>query len=116
MAISDLHANLMNYDYYTGSTTKNSGLVKAATVIKEEKEKANKSSKKEVDNVILVDNGDTIQGTPLANLYAVKQPVAPGEKYPVYKALESLGFDMTTIGNHEVNYGMDYIKQMILEL
>ena len=37
MAISDLHANLMNYDYYTGSTTKNSGLVKAATVINEEK-------------------------------------------------------------------------------
>ena len=113
MAISDLHANLMNYDYYTGSTTKNSGLVKAATVIKEEKEKANKSEKENVDNVILVDNGDTIQGTPLANLYAVKQPVAPGEKYPVYKALESLGFDMTTIGNHEVNYGMDYIKQIV---
>lgn len=113
MAISDLHANLMNYDYYTGSTTKNSGLVKAATVIKEEKEKANKSEKENVDNVILVDNGGTIQGTPLVNLYAVKQPVAPGEKYPVYKALESLGFDMTTIGNHEVNYGMDYIKQIV---
>lgn len=45
MAISDLHANLMNYDYYTGSTTKDSGLVKAATLIKQEKAKANKSEK-----------------------------------------------------------------------
>ena len=113
IAISDLHANLMNYDYYTGSTSKNSGLVKAATVIKEQKALANKSEKSEVDNVLLVDNGDTIQGTPLANLYAVKNPVKEGEQYPVYKALESLGFDMTTIGNHEVNYGMDYIKQIV---
>ncbi|SCH63765.1 Trifunctional nucleotide phosphoesterase protein YfkN precursor [uncultured Clostridium sp.] len=112
MATSDLHANLMNYDYYTGSTTNNSGLVKAATVIKEEKAKANKSKNANVDNVLLVDNGDTIQGTPLANLYAIKQPVKPGQKYPVYEALESLGYDMTTIGNHEVNYGMDFIKQI----
>ena len=113
IAISDLHANLMNYDYYTGATTNNSGLVKAATVIKEQKALANKSEKSKVDNVLLVDNGDTIQGTPLANLYAVKNPVKEGEKYPVYEALESLGFDMTTIGNHEVNYGMDYIKQIV---
>ena len=113
LATSDLHANLMNYDYYTGSETNNSGLVKVATLIKEQKAKANKSDKSNVDNVLLVDNGDTIQGTPLANLYAVKQPVKEGEKYPVYEALESLGYDMTTIGNHEVNYGMDYIRQIV---
>ena len=113
LATSDLHANLMNYDYYTGSTTNNSGLVKIATLIKEQKEKANESDKSEVDNVLLVDNGDTIQGTPLASYYAVKNPVKEGEQYPVYKALESLGYDMTTIGNHEVNYGMDYIKQIV---
>ena len=80
LATSDLHANLMNYDYYTGSETNNSGLVKAATVIKEQKKQANKSVKSSVDNVLLVDNGDTIQGTPLANLYAIKQPVKPGRK------------------------------------
>ncbi|WP_455540061.1 bifunctional 2',3'-cyclic-nucleotide 2'-phosphodiesterase/3'-nucleotidase [Terrisporobacter sp.] len=113
LAISDLHANLMNYDYYTGSVLNNSGLVKAATIIKEQKALANKSEKAEVDNVLLVDNGDTIQGTPLANLYAVKNPVKEGEQYPVYEALEKLGFDMTTIGNHEVNYGMDYINQIV---
>ena len=112
LATSDLHANLMNYDYYTGSTTNNSGLVKAATVIKEEKTKANISQDKSVDNVLLVDNGDTIEGTPLANLYAIKNPVKSGEQYPVYKALESLGYDMTNIGNHEVNYGMNFIKQI----
>ena len=112
MATSDLHANLMNYDYYTGSTTNNSGLVKAATVIKEQKGLANKSENEKVDNVLLVDNGDTIEGTPLANLYAIKNPVQAGEKYPVYEALESLGYDMTTVGNHEVNYGMDFIKQI----
>ena len=112
MATSDLHANLMNYDYFTGSTTNNTGLVKAATVIKEEKVKADKSQDEKIDNVLLVDNGDTIEGTPLANLYAIKNPVKPGQKYPVYEALESLGYDMTTVGNHEVNYGMNFIKQI----
>ena len=114
MATSDLHANLMNYDYYTGETTNNSGLVKAATVIKEQKELANqKQEDSTIDNALLVDNGDTIQGTPLAHLFAVINPVKPGEKYPVYEALESLGFDVTNIGNHEVNYGMDFIKQIV---
>ena len=113
LATSDLHANVMNYDYYKGVETSDSGLVKAATVIKEEKQKANKSEKSEVDNVLLVDNGDTIQGSPLGSLYATKQPVKPGEQYPVYEALEYLGYDMTTIGNHEVNYGMNFIKQIV---
>jgi len=114
LATSDLHANLMNYDYFTGSTTNNTGLVKAATVIKEEKAKAknDKAQSESVDNVLLVDNGDTIEGTPLANLYAIKNPVQGKEQYPVYKALESLGYDMTTIGNHELNYGIDFIKQI----
>ena len=114
LATSDLHANLMNYDYFTGSETNNTGLVKAATVIKEEKAKAksDKAQSESVDNVLLVDNGDTIEGTPLANLYAIKNPVKSGEQYPVYKALESLGYDMTTIGNHELNYGIDFIKQI----
>ena len=113
LALSDLHSNLMNYDYYTGLETDNSGLVKVATVIKQQKEGINKSEKPEVDNVVLLDNGDTIQGTPLSNLYALKNPVLSGQQYPVYKALEYLGFDVTNIGNHEVNYGIDFINQIV---
>ena len=113
MAISDLHANLMNYDYYTGGTTNNSGLVKVSTLINQYKEKVDKKKDdKTIDNSLVVDNGDTIEGTPLANFFAKKNPVKPGTQYPVYKALEELGFDATTIGNHELNYGLDFIKQI----
>ena len=113
MAISDLHANLMNYDYYTGGTTNNSGLVKVSTLINQYKEKVDKKKDdKTIDNAFVVDNGDTIEGTPLANFFAKKNPVKPGTQYPVYKALEELGFDATTIGNHELNYGLDFIKQI----
>ncbi|MGX4599890.1 bifunctional 2',3'-cyclic-nucleotide 2'-phosphodiesterase/3'-nucleotidase [Faecalimicrobium sp. JNUCC 81] len=113
MAISDLHANLMNYDYYTGGTTNNSGLVKVSTLINQYKEKVDKKKDdKEIDNALVVDNGDTIEGTPLANFFAKKKPVKPGTQYPVYKALEEVGFDATTIGNHELNYGLDFIKQI----
>lgn len=113
MAISDLHANLMNYDYYTGGTTNNSGLVKVSTLINQYKEKVDKKKDdKKIDNALVVDNGDTIEGTPLANFFAKKNPVKPGTQYPVYKALEEVGFDATTIGNHELNYGLDFIKQI----
>ncbi|WP_052356717.1 bifunctional 2',3'-cyclic-nucleotide 2'-phosphodiesterase/3'-nucleotidase [[Clostridium] dakarense] len=113
MAISDLHANLMNYDYYTGGTTNSSGLVKVSTLINQYKDKVDKKKDdKKIDNALVVDNGDTIEGTPLANFFAKKKPVQPGTQYPVYKALEEVGFDATTIGNHELNYGLDFIKQI----
>lgn len=113
MATSDLHSNLMNYDYYTGRTTNNSGLVKVSTLINQYKEKVDKKKDdKIIDNALVVDNGDTVEGTPLANLFAKKNPVKPGTQYPVYKALEEIGFDVTTIGNHEFNYGLDFIKQI----
>ena len=92
LATTDLHANLMDHDYYTDKGDQNFGLSKAATVIKEAKAEADKNKNKEdeIDNAILVDNGDTIQGNPLATVYAVKNKVKPGQNYPVYEALDKL--------------------------
>ena len=114
LATTDLHANLMDHDYYTDKGDQNFGLSKAATVIKEAKAEADKNKNKEdeIDNAILVDNGDTIQGNPLATVYAVKNKVKPGQNYPVYEALDKLKYDAVAMGNHEFNYGLDFIKQI----
>ncbi len=116
MATTDLHANIMDHDYYTDKPNQNLGLSKTATLIEEARKEANKTSSltDNIDNSILLDNGDTIQGNPLASIYAMNKETQtkPGEKYPVYEALDLLGYDATTLGNHEFNYGLDFLKQI----
>ena len=105
LATTDLHTNLVNYDYYQDKPVETLGLAKTAVLI----EKA----KKENPNVLLVDNGDTIQGTPLGTYKAIVDPVEKGEQHPMHAALQALGFEAGTLGNHEFNYGLDYLNRVI---
>lgn len=105
LATTDLHTNLVNYDYYQDKPAQNVGLAKTAVLIED--------AKKENSNVLLVDNGDTIQGTPLGTYKAIVNPIKDGEQHPMYAALQKLGFDAGTLGNHEFNYGLDYLKKVI---
>lgn len=105
LATTDLHTNLVNYDYYQDKPSENVGLAKTAVLIEE--------AKKENSNTLLVDNGDTIQGTPLGTYKAIVNPVKEGEQHPMYAALQKLGFEAGTLGNHEFNYGLDYLKRII---
>ena len=105
LATTDLHTNLVNYDYYQDKPVENVGLAKTAILIEE--------AKKENSNTILVDNGDTIQGTPLGTYKAIVNPVKEGEQHPMYTALQKLGFEVGRLGNHEFNYGLDYLKRVI---
>ncbi len=116
MATTDLHAHIMDHDYYTDKQDSNIGLSRVATLIEQARAEVDKdgNSKNKIDNSILVDNGDTIQGNPLATVFAMNEEtkIKPGEKYPVYEALDLLGYDATTLGNHEFNYGLDFLKQI----
>lgn len=115
MATTDLHANIMDHDYFTDKQDPNMGLSRLSTIIEKSKKEVDKDTKnKNIDNSILVDNGDVIQGNPLSTVYAMNEEtkVKPGEKYPVYEALDILGYDATTLGNHEFNYGLDFLKQI----
>ncbi|KXT74806.1 2',3'-cyclic-nucleotide 2'-phosphodiesterase [Streptococcus sp. DD10] len=105
LATTDLHTNLVNYDYYQDKISENVGLAKTAVLIEE--------AKKENPNTLLVDNGDTIQGTPLGTYKAIVEPIKEGEQHPMYAALQKLGFEAGTLGNHEFNYGLDYLNRVI---
>ncbi|OES43857.1 bifunctional 2',3'-cyclic-nucleotide 2'-phosphodiesterase/3'-nucleotidase [Domibacillus iocasae] len=98
---SDIHSNVMNYDYYKGSTTNAYGLSKAATLIKQ--------LRSEAENSLLFDNGDLIQGSPLGDYVYNNGLMKEGYVHPVYKAMNQLGYDAATIGNHEFNYGLDFM-------
>ncbi len=102
---TDLHTNLVNYDYYQDKEAQNIGLSKTAVLLKK--------AKAENPNVVIVDNGDLIQGTPLGTYKAIIDKVEPGEQHPMYATLEALGFDASTLGNYEFNYGLDYLKTVL---
>ncbi|GGE36305.1 bifunctional 2',3'-cyclic-nucleotide 2'-phosphodiesterase/3'-nucleotidase [Streptococcus himalayensis] len=105
LATTDLHTNLVNYDYYQDKPVETLGLAKTALLIEE--------AKKENPNTVLVDNGDTIQGTPLGTYKSIVKPIENGEEHPMYVALNALGYDIGTLGNHEFNYGLDYLNKVI---
>jgi len=101
---SDLHANLISYDYFKLSEDKSVGFERTATVIKQ--------ARIDFPNNLLIDNGDTIQGTALADHQALVSPVACNQKLATYKAMDAIGFDAGTLGNHEFNYGLPYLSQV----
>lgn len=101
---TDIHSNVMSYDYYKLAEDKTLGLERAATLIR--------AARKEFPNTMLFDAGDTIQGTVLADYEAQVKPVACTQELAVYKAMDSLGYDAATIGNHEFNYGLPFLSQV----
>lgn len=105
METTDIHTNIVNYDYYADAPTDTFGLAKTATLIKQKRS--------EVQNSILIDNGDLIQGNPLADYIAKVQGLEDGDIHPVYQAMNLLGYEVGNLGNHEFNYGLDYLKKAI---
>ena len=101
---TDLHSNVKSYDYYKLSADPDLGLERTATLIRD--------ARKEFENTLLFDDGDTIQGTPLADYQALVKPPACDRELAVYKAMDTLGYDAGTIGNHEFNYGLAYLSQV----
>ncbi|WP_421616859.1 bifunctional 2',3'-cyclic-nucleotide 2'-phosphodiesterase/3'-nucleotidase [Brevibacillus sp. TJ4] len=102
---TDLHTNIVNYDYYQDKETDEFGLVKTATLIKQARE--------EVANSVLIDNGDLIQGNPLGDYVAKIDPLEEGETHPVYKAMNLLDYDAGNIGNHEFNFGLEHLEKSL---
>lgn len=104
METTDIHMNLLSYDYYKNSESPNVGLAKTATLIKQ--------ARKEVKNSVLVDNGDLIQGNPFATYKAKIDPLGKKEVHPAIKAMNLLDYDIATLGNHEFNYGLPFLDEV----
>ena len=101
---TDLHSNMMDFDYYKDTPTEKFGLVRTATLIN--------AARQEVANSVLVDNGDVIQGSPLGDYMAAKG-LTQNEVHPVYKAMNTLDYAVGNLGNHEFNYGLDYLHRAL---
>lgn len=101
---TDLHGNMMDFDYYKDTPVEKFGLIRTASLIN--------AARGEVKNSVLVDNGDLIQGSPLGDYMAAKG-LKKGEIHPVYKAMNTLDYAVGNLGNHEFNYGLKYLHDAL---
>lgn len=101
---SDLHANVVSYDYYKLAPEPSLGFERTAALIRQ--------ARAEFPNTLLLDNGDTIQGTALADYQALVAPVRCDETLAIYKAMNLLGVEAGGLGNHDFNYGLGYLNQV----
>ncbi|GAA2263177.1 multifunctional 2',3'-cyclic-nucleotide 2'-phosphodiesterase/5'-nucleotidase/3'-nucleotidase [Streptomyces ruber] len=112
MGTTDLHGNVFNWDYfkdaeYADDAGNAKGLARVATLIEQvRKEKGRR-------NTLLLDAGDTIQGTPLTYYFAKVEPITAkgGPKHPMAQAMNAIGYDAVALGNHEFNYGIETLRK-----
>ncbi|STQ90310.1 bifunctional 2',3'-cyclic-nucleotide 2'-phosphodiesterase/3'-nucleotidase [Iodobacter fluviatilis] len=101
---TDLHANVLSYDYYKTTEDNTLGFERTATLID--------AARKENPNNLLVDDGDTIQGTSLSDFQSQVEPVKCDTPLAIHKAMNLMKYDAGNIGNHEFNYGLKYLGQV----
>lgn len=113
LGTTDLHVSLTGYDYYRNLNTAETGLSHTASLIRE--------ARKEVVNHLLFDNGDILQGNPVGDYAASSlfwQDLSYIKKsskavHPIHQLMNALTYDGATIGNHEFNYGLEYLHTCI---
>ncbi|MEV1244569.1 5'-nucleotidase C-terminal domain-containing protein [Nonomuraea sp. NPDC049750] len=116
MGTSDIHGNVLNWDYYkdaayADSAGNNVGLAKVSTLVNKVR------AERGAGRTLLFDSGDTIQGTPLAYYYAKVEPITKnGPVHPMAKAMNAIGYDAVTLGNHEFNYGLPLLATWIHQM
>ncbi|MFC8617961.1 bifunctional metallophosphatase/5'-nucleotidase [Micromonospora purpureochromogenes] len=116
LGTSDTHGNVYNWDYYKDAEYDDSkhndvGVAKLATLVNQIR------AERKGKPTLVLDAGDTIQGTPLATYYAKQEPITTsGETHPMANAMNILKYDAVTLGNHEFNYGLPLLATWISQL
>jgi 2',3'-cyclic-nucleotide 2'-phosphodiesterase / 3'-nucleotidase len=99
---TDLHVNVVPYDYFRDAADDTVGLAKTANLIK--------IAQAEAKNSLLFDNGDFLQGSSLGDFVAYKKGLKPGDTHPMLAAMNALPYVCGTLGNHEFNYGLEFLE------
>ncbi|GGB10545.1 hypothetical protein ERX37_09325 [Macrococcus hajekii] len=107
LGTSDVHAHISLYDYFMESEQQTNGLIVAGSTIKSLRQQ---NSANDIATVVL-DNGDILQGSLIADYAADKHP----QPHPIINMMNAIGYDAMTLGNHEFNYGLDYLKETMSE-
>ncbi|SES28188.1 bifunctional 2',3'-cyclic-nucleotide 2'-phosphodiesterase/3'-nucleotidase [Salisediminibacterium halotolerans] len=105
MSTTDVHSYLMPYDYMNAESVDDYGYAKTVSLIDQ--------IRAEHEDALLFDNGDIIQGSLLGELEATVEPLEEGETQAIIKAFNDMDYDASTLGNHEFNFGLDFLDNQI---
>ncbi|MFJ4919177.1 bifunctional metallophosphatase/5'-nucleotidase [Streptomyces sp. NPDC088725] len=112
MGTTDMHGNVFNWDYFTDKEYDDAahndvGLAKISTLVDQVRREKGRH------NTLLIDAGDTIQGTQLSYYYAKIDPITAkrGPVHPMAQAMNAIGYDAAALGNHEFNYGIPLLRK-----
>jgi len=102
LATTDLHMNLVDYDFIRDRADETIGLDRVAALIEE--------ARAQNPNAILVDAGDLLQGSPMGDVVA--RDLAKGDRmHPAYAIMNALHYDAGAVGNHDFNFGLDFLER-----
>ncbi|MDR6978202.1 2',3'-cyclic-nucleotide 2'-phosphodiesterase/3'-nucleotidase [Streptomyces sp. 3330] len=117
LGTTDLHGHVFNWDYFKDAEYKDTagnaqGLARISTLVNQIR------AEKGRENTLLLDAGDTIQGTPLTYYYAKVDPITAkgGPVHPMAQAMNAIGYDAAALGNHEFNYGIETLRKFESQL
>src|SRR6185503_15625726 len=99
LSTTDMHGRIFPIDYYTNKYD-NVGIAKIATLVKD--------ARKNDPDLLLLDSGDTIQGTPLEYFHNKRNNAPPD---PMMLAMSALHYDAMAVGNHEYNFGLQVLEK-----
>lgn len=105
LATTDLHMQLVGFDYAADQANQSTGLTRIAHQIAQARSEADRMGA----NVLLFDNGDGLQGTPLGDVVMS----GPRDTHPLMQAFDYLGYDAIGLGNHDFDFGLDRLATVL---
>ena len=105
LATSDLHMHVLGYDYLLNRPSDSIGLSRIASLVAAER--------RQCDNTLLFDNGDSLQGSPMGDFLAEPGVLAVRAVHPAIAAMNALGYDAATIGNHDFSFGPGFLRRTL---
>ncbi|KAA1037698.1 5'-nucleotidase C-terminal domain-containing protein [Macrococcus equipercicus] len=101
LGTTDVHAHISLYDYFMDQPQEANGFILAGSKIKALKAQ---NDGRDIQTIV-VDNGDVLQGNLVADYAVGNRPAV----HPVINIMNEIGYDAGTLGNHEFNYGLDFL-------
>ncbi len=102
---TDIHVHVQSYDYYRDQPDDTMGLARIASLVDK--------ARAEARNTLLFENGDFLQGNPMGDLVASERGFKAGDTHPIIRAMNQMRFDAGTLGNHEFDYGLDFLAKSL---
>lgn len=108
LCTTDLHGHVLPWDYTAGRRDCRVGLARLAPLIR--------AHRRRCANTLLFDNGDFLHGNPMADAESVRLAAGGAAPHAVAVAMNALGYDAGTLGNHEFNRGLELLRRVLDQL